>query len=191
VRLTGRRVEVSCLAGSRRRGRDAESDAAEGMALLADPKERHEHALVVDALRARLEAVCDELRCASRPSLLRMPNVQHLHTHASGVVWDKRSLLDLVEMLHPTPATAGAPREPALELIRGTENFPRGWYAGVVGWLGPSGGEAVVAIRSALLRGTEAVLYAGCGIVADSEPSQEYRESCLKLEPMLWALGGR
>ena len=101
-------------------------------------------------------------------------------------------VIELAERLHPTPAAGGLPRQAALPLIRSYEGFDRGWYAGPVGWVDARGeGEFAVAIRSALLRGNEAVLYAGCGIVAGSEPEREYEESCLKMRPMLWALNGK
>ncbi len=93
--------------------------------------------------------------------------------------------------LHPTPAVGGFPREEAVRLIREHEGLDRGWYAGPVGWVDGRGeGEFVVGIRSALVQGNMATLYAGCGIVRDSDPESEYRESVLKLQPMLSALGG-
>jgi isochorismate synthase EntC len=100
-------------------------------------------------------------------------------------------ILDLVARLHPTPAVGGSPRPEALELIRRRERLDRGWYAGPVGWLDRHGeGEFAVAIRSALLRGGEARLFAGCGIVGGSDSRSEYQESRLKLRAMLGALAG-
>lgn len=192
VRLDGGLVRADCLAGSTARGAGEDEDRALGEALLADEKERHEHALVVRALRDVLGPLCSRLSVPLAPGLLRMPNVQHLHTPVEGVVNGERHVLELVERLHPTPAAGGLPREAALTRIRSYETFDRGWYAGPVGWAdGRGGGEFVVAIRSALLREREALLYAGCGIVAGSDPEREYEESCLKLRPMLWALNGR
>lgn len=189
VRLEGEVVHATCLAGSTARGASDEEDRALGEALLADNKERHEHALVVRALRDALGPLCSQLSIPETPSLLRMPNVQHLQTPVEGMLKGKVDILELVERLHPTPAAAGLPRQAALSLIRAHEPFDRGWYAGPLGWIdGRGGGEFVVAIRSALLRGNEASLYAGCGIVADSDPEREYEESCLKLRSMLWAL---
>lgn len=192
VRLDGGIVRADCLAGSIARGATEGEDQALGGALLADEKERHEHALVVRALRDALGPVCSLLSVSDTPGLLRMPNVQHLHTSVEGVVNGERDILELAGRLHPTPAAGGLPREAALPRIRSYETFDRGWYAGPVGWVdGRGGGEFVVAIRSALLRGSEALLYAGCGIVAGSDPEREYEESCLKLRPMLWALNGK
>ena len=99
-------------------------------------------------------------------------------------------VLDLVQRLHPTPAVGGCPREGALRFIREREGLDRGWYAGPVGWLDRRGdGEFAIALRSALLHGAEATLFAGSGIVAQSRASDEYAETCLKLRPMLNALG--
>ena len=125
------------------------------------------------------------------PRLLRLGNVQHLWTPVTARARAGQSVLDLVTRLHPTPAVCGAPRAAALRLIRELEGLDRGWYAGPVGWVDARGeGEFVVGLRSALLRGGEATLYAGCGIVGESDPEEEYRESELKLRPVLSALGG-
>jgi len=192
VRLDHSRLQAACLAGSAPRGASDEDDRRLGEALLADGKERHEHALVVDALREVLEPVCGELAIPETPSLFRMRNIQHLYTPLEGVLSNGATVLELVERLHPTPAAGGLPREAAMSLLRACEPFDRGWYAGPVGWIDRHGdGEFVVAIRSALLTGDEASLYAGCGIVAGSDPEREYQESCLKLQPMLWAINGK
>jgi menaquinone-specific isochorismate synthase len=99
-------------------------------------------------------------------------------------------VLDLVERLHPTPAMGGFPRQRALELIRDHEHLDRGWYAGPIGWVDRAGeGEFVVGIRSALVQGASATLFAGCGIVAESNAAAEFAESNWKLRPMLAALG--
>jgi isochorismate synthase EntC len=101
-----------------------------------------------------------------------------------------RGALDLVKALHPTPAVGGYPREPALKLIREREGLDRGWYAAPIGWVGARGeGEFVVGLRSALVRGETATLFAGCGIVADSDPASELAEWGWKLKPMAAALG--
>ncbi len=189
VRLNGERVWVDCLAGTTRRGATEEEDRLLGMRLLADDKERHEHEIVARNLLKMLTPVCSHVSAPETPTLLRMPNVQHLHTPIEGVLKQEQNILSFVEKLHPTPACGGFPRKQALPLIRAYEPFNRGWYAAPVGWLdAKGGGEFVVAIRSALLKGREAFLYAGCGIVAGSHAEREYAESCLKLRPMLWAI---
>ncbi len=191
VRLDRRIVRADSLAGSAARGVTDEEDRSLGAALLADTKERNEHALVVEALREMLAPLTSGLNVPQEPRLMRMANVQHLHTPLEGTLAADSHILELVERLHPTPASGGFPKESALALLRTHEPFDRGWYAGPVGWIdGQGGGEFAVAIRSALLRRNEARLYAGCGIVAGSDPEREYEESCLKLRPMLWALNG-
>lgn len=192
IRMDGDVARATCVAGSAPRCADHEGDQAMGRALLANAKERHEHQIVVSALRETLEPLTSELRISEDPSLLRMPTVQHLATSVAGVVREGRSILELVDLLHPTPAVGGRPEDAALTLIRRYEGFDRGWYAGPVGWLdGGDGGEFAIAIRSALVVGRQASLYTGCGIVAGSDPESEYDESLLKLGPMLWALEGK
>lgn len=189
VRLDGQRVEASCLAGSRRRGATPDEDEALGQALRSDRKERFEHALVVRALRDALEPLCEALELPDEPELLRLRNVQHLYTPVEGTNRGDTTVLDLVARLHPTPAVGGVPRQAALEVIQRSEPFDRGWYAGPVGWIdGTGSGEFVVALRSALVCGGEARLYAGCGIVAGSDPGREWDESDAKLRAMRWAL---
>lgn len=189
----GSRVLVSCLAGSAGRGIGCEEDLRLKERLLSDRKNRLEHALVVDAIKKALAPLCSELTFPPSPSLVCIRNIQHLHTPVLGLLEQKpASVLDLLGLLHPTPAVGGLPKEKALWLIRALEGFDRGWYSGPVGWVdGSGGGEMFVAIRSALLSGNEALLYAGCGIMADSDPKAEFEESRLKLEAMLWALNGK
>ena len=118
----------------------------------------------------------------SEPGLRRTATVQHLHTPFRGTTDRRRHVLELVARLHPTPATAGLPRATSMALIRQHEGFDRGWYAGPVGWLDARGdGEFAVALRSALVRDNTALLYAGCGIVAGSDPEREYVEAGAKL----------
>ncbi|HEU0072621.1 MAG TPA: isochorismate synthase [Dehalococcoidia bacterium] len=189
VSLQDRTVRADCLAGSAARGATGADDAALGVALLADEKERREHAFVSQSLNESLASMCTDIQQPAEPQLRRFANVQHLHTPFEATTNGRRHILDLVERLHPTAATAGLPREASLALIRANEPFSRGWYAGPVGWIdAEGGGEFVVALRSALLRGDVASLYAGCGIVTGSDPEREYTESLLKLQAMLWAL---
>ncbi|HET7034704.1 MAG TPA: chorismate-binding protein, partial [Thermomicrobiaceae bacterium] len=160
--------------------------------LLASAKDRGEHAIVVRALAEGLAGICRELEMPAEPKLLSVANIHHLHTPLRARLQPGRTLLDAVERLHPTPAVGGWPRDPALRFIRAQEGLDRGWYAAPVGWLDRHGaGEFAVALRSALVEGASATLFAGCGIVADSDPDQEYAESAIKLRPMLSALAGR
>ena len=191
LRTTRRSFATVAIAGSAPRGGDAEEDARLAAALLASAKDRAEHAVVVAALRERLAPIVESLTIAESPAILALPHVQHLMTPVSGRLRDEAGLLSLARELHPTPAVGGAPRDAALALITGHEGFERGWYAGPVGWLGADGdGELMVALRCGLVSGAEATLFAGCGIVADSDPAGEWDESRLKLRTMLAALGG-
>jgi isochorismate synthase len=191
VRLRHENVRATCLAGSIARGATPEQDRQLGEELLASAKDRAEHEFVVRAICDELADVCGGRVTTGPLSLMKLRNIQHLFTPIVGRVASGRSILDLVERLHPTPAMGGTPREPALEMIRRHEGMDRGWYAAPVGWIDARGeGEFAVAIRSALLHGREASLFAGCGIVAGSDPEREYAESCLKLRPILSVLGG-
>ncbi len=177
------------MAGTIRRGATAYEDDALGDYLLGSVKENIEHASVVRAIVEALGELCDDLDVGRSPSLIKLGNLQHLYTPVSGRLSGDHTLLDVIERLHPTPAVGGRPLDLALQLIREREGFDRGWYAGPVGWIDQNGdGDFAVALRSALLRGSQATLFAGCGIVADSNPEREYAETCLKLKPMLSAL---
>lgn len=188
VRLTGREVRASSLAGTEKRGATPEEDAALAALLLASAKDLAEHAAVRDSLFDALSEISDEVEASETPSLLTLPHLHHLHTPVRARLRQGHSLLDLVARLHPTPAVGGTPREAALRFIRENEKLDRGWYAAPIGWVGREGGEFAVALRSALITGGEATLFAGCGIVADSDPDLEYKESVLKLRPMQAAI---
>lgn len=188
LRLSRGEVRTMSLAGSIRRGRTPEEDQQLGQALQDSLKDRNEHAVVVQSMVEALYAICPSLNIGPT-GLLKLGNIQHLCTPITGPVADGHTLLDLVERLHPTPAVGGRPRDVALQWIRQHEHLDRGWYAGPVGWVDARGeGEFAVALRSALLAGDRATLFAGCGIMADSDPEREYVESSLKLKPMLAAL---
>jgi isochorismate synthase len=192
IALRNGMASTTALAGSVCRGTTEREDDALAQQLLRSPKERAEHAFVVSALRDGLAAdgLCSSVVADAQPRVHKLPNLQHLMTPIRGQVAAGRCVLDLVERLHPTPAVGGFPRERALEIIREWEHLDRGWYAGPLGWVNRHGeGEFVVGLRSAVLRGNDATLFAGCGIVADSNAEAEYAESGWKLRPMLAALG--
>lgn len=190
VRTAGRDFETVAIAGSARRGATAAEDAALAAALMASGKEREEHAVVVEMLRDSLVPLAETLEIGAAPGILPLRDVQHLVTQVRGRLRDQAGLLALAERLHPTPAVGGEPRGPALEMIAEHEGIERGWYASPIGWLGVDGdGELMVALRCGLVTGREARLYAGCGIVADSDPGREWEESRMKLRPVASALG--
>ncbi len=146
---------------------------------------------MVDTLRSGLTPIVDDLHIADTPAILPLRHLQHLVTPITGTTHDEAGLLALAERIHPTPAVGGAPRDVALAMIDEHEGFDRGWYAGPIGRLSADGdGELMVALRCGIVAGADATLFAGCGIVADSEPEREWEESGLKLRTMLAALGG-
>jgi isochorismate synthase len=190
VRSEGRRFRTVAVAGTIRRGADASEDAALAAELLASEKNREEQAIVVTAIREQLAPISDTLEIAARPSIMTLRFVQHLVTEITGTLPEAHGLLSLAGLLHPTPAVGGAPRDLALALLDEHEGFERGWYAGPVGWLGADGdGELCVALRCGIVDRTRATLFAGCGIVADSDPDQEWEESRIKLRAVISALG--
>ena len=184
VRTQGRRLETMALAGSIGRGRTPAEGAALAAALLASDKDRAEHAWVVQAIREALAPLTDALEVPTTPQVRAYANIQHLFTPIRGTL-RTAGVWDAVERLHPTPALGGYPRAAALAFIAAHEPVPRGWYAAPLGWVTPQGdGEFVGAIRCAVLRGAEALLYAGAGIVADSDPDREWDEIDLKFRAM-------
>jgi menaquinone-specific isochorismate synthase len=191
VRLIDGRVEVTCLAGSIGIGATELEQRSLAAQLLASAKDIEEHEIVVRWTMDALEDLCEEVtRLTGTPRVAVARSVQHLETPLTARLSAERQVVDIVERLHPTPAMGGAPREIALTMIRELEDFDRGWYAAPFGWTDLDGsGEFAVAIRSALISGRKASVFAGSGIVADSIPADEFQETELKLRPMLSALG--
>ncbi len=163
--------------------------AGEGEALLGSQKDRAEHQLVVDGIRAALGPAVEGLEVAAEPMLRRLSNVVHLCTAVTAAVPSGVEPLELARRLHPTPATCGAPLAAALDFLRAHEGFPRGWYAGAVGHRGPWGLHLSVALRCARLSGGEAVLYSGAGVVAGSTAAGEWEETGRKARAVLDAVG--
>jgi menaquinone-specific isochorismate synthase len=189
LRVEAGRLFTEALAGSAPRGRTASEDAALGGRLLHDGKELREHRLVLESITRRLTALGLQPAHPERPVLRGLANVQHLHTPVSAALPAGVRLLDALAQLHPTPAVGGSPREAARAQIRALEAFPRGLYGGALGWIDHrGGGEFLVGIRSALIDGVRARVYAGGGIVAGSEPEKEFAETELKFHALLDAL---
>jgi len=171
VALARGRVCASALAGTAPVGHD----------LRGSPKDRAEHAFVVEAIAGTLRSTCDDVELPAEPGLRVMGRFAHLQTELTARARPGLDLLELVARLHPTPAVAGTPRGAALELIRKHEALDRGWYAGPIGWLAADGGEFHVALRCGLLRAGELRAFAGAGLVAASDPRCEAAETRLKL----------
>ncbi|MBE9099481.1 isochorismate synthase [Vacuolonema iberomarrocanum] len=189
LHIDAQRLRTDALAGSAARGTTPFNDTKLAQVLLNSPKERHEHQIVVDFLRDRLTQLHIRPQHPSSPRILKLTNIQHLYTPITGTVPAHGHPLDILAHLHPTPAVAGIPPQRALSLIQQHEAVERSLYAAPIGWLDTQGNARfVVGIRSALLKGNQARLYAGAGIVSGSNPEREEAEIQLKLQALLNAL---
>lgn len=181
-----RDVRAEALAGTLAKANGSEDD------LMASAKDRSEHQFVCEAISEALAPLCSELTRPGTPTVRALRRLFHLATPIRGHLAQDTHVLDLCDRLHPTPATCGTPRDRALPMILASESTPRGWYAAPVGWFDASGdGEFVVALRSGLVRGDTAYVYAGAGIVAGSCAEKELAETELKQRVLLRALGVR
>lgn len=192
LRRHGSSLYSRVLAGTAARGADGESDAIAGTLLLDSTKNRLEHHLALQSAITSLEPFCERLTVPSAPSLIRLDNVQRLGTDVVGDLrGDKDThILSSLASLHPTATVGGSPRESALKTIQKIEGMSRGRYAGPVGWCTPDGdGTFAIALRCAEIRGNNARLFAGAGIVKGSLPEDELRETWLKLRAITGALG--
>ena len=184
VRVKETRVETEALAGSVPRGDTPEADAALADSLRESEKLQHEQHLVESEITDRLTRLGSVT--AGDQGVRKLATIQHLRTPIHLSLDRPTHILSLVELLHPTPAVGGVPPERAMATIRETETFDRGWYASPVGWFDAEGnGEFAVAIRSGLAGGRQATLFAGNGIVADSDPADEWDEIHPKYRPIL------
>jgi menaquinone-specific isochorismate synthase len=189
VRASGGRMHTEALAGSAPRGNSASEDAVLAQGLLHSEKDLREHRLVLESIARRVADLGLKLEHAGQPRVLGLANVQHLHLPISATLPAGVHLLDLVARLHPTPAVGGTPRDAAVAAIARLEPFNRGLYAGPQGWVDHrGGGEFFVGIRSALVDGRTATVYAGAGIVAGSSPEKEFAETDLKFKALIEAL---
>ena len=188
ISINNQQLITDALAGSAPRGKTPAEDAANANRLLNSEKEKHEHSLVLDFITQRL-CQLGLLPQILAPRLRQLSNIQHLWTPISAIVPANMHPLKIVAQLHPTPAVAGAARDVACAEIRRYESFERGLYAAPLGWIDSQGNcEFIVGIRSALIDGDRARLYAGAGIVAGSDPDKEFAEVQLKLQALLKAL---
>lgn len=185
VSVSKGKVNVDVLAGTAPRGKTASEDARLGAGLLDSEKDRREHQIVFESVCRRLQDLGLTAEGQCHPSLKKLQNVQHLFVDVEAELADGIHLLDLVAELHPTPAVGGTPREAAVPRIKEHESFDRGLYAGPIGWLNADGeGEFLVGIRSALVDGETARLYAGVGVVEGSVPEREHLETNLKFQAL-------
>ena len=186
LRRSGASVATVALAGSTRRSADPAVDDHLGEQLLRSAKNRAEHEIVGRRIERLLRPHSVWVEATRAPDLVKVANIQHLGTAIRAQLAEPHSAVELAGLLHPTPAVGGEPNAGALAAIRELEGMDRGWYAGAVGWMDATeDGEFCVALRSALLRDRTAHLYAGAGIVADSDPAAELAETELKLDALL------
>lgn len=191
VRREGMRASTVALAGSTRRSADPAVDDHLGESLLRSDKNRHENQVVAERIAKALAPYSVWVTVAPEPVVIKVANIQHLAAPIRAQLAEAVGALALAGALHPTPAVGGDPDDVAARLIPALEGLDRGWYAGTLGWTDTNGdGEFCVALRCALLRGELASCYAGCGIVADSEPAAELAETEVKLEALLPVLSG-
>jgi isochorismate synthase len=191
VRRSGAVAATVALAGTTARSADPAVDDHLGESMLHSPKMRDEHGIVVNRIRRALRTYSVWVHAEDEPGIVKIANLQHLATPIRAQLAEARSAIELAGLLHPTPAVGGESREAALELIGELEGIDRGWYAGPLGWMDAAeDGEFCVGLRSALLRDRTAHLYAGNGIVADSDPAAELAETELKFGALLPLLAG-
>ncbi|WP_345317110.1 isochorismate synthase [Ferrimonas gelatinilytica] len=186
----GRELSTEALAGTTVRGFNEADDQALADALLSDSKNSHENQLVRQHIEAQLSPLADYVGVEESPTILKLNHIQHLHRGIRAEIKAGVSDLQLLQALHPTPAVGGLPRDAAMSFIRQREGFDRGWYAGACGYLGQNESEFSVAIRSALFSPERITLFAGAGIVGDSEVEAEWQELNNKLATVLGILNG-
>ncbi|MCC3407532.1 MAG: isochorismate synthase [Microcoleus sp. PH2017_10_PVI_O_A] len=189
ISIHNNQLIADALAGSAPRGKTEAEDGNLGKDLLNSEKDIREHQAVIDFIVDRLSHLGIHPDFSPLPRLLQLSNIQHLWTPITAKIPPDIHLLKVLAQLHPTPAVAGVPRDIALQQIRGGESCDRSLYAAPLGWIDRTGnGEFAVGIRSALIDGSRAILHAGVGIVAGSEPEKELAEIQLKLQALLNAL---
>nr|WP_315429888.1 isochorismate synthase DhbC [uncultured Albidiferax sp.] len=187
----GLQVRSNPLAGSAARVKNQQEDARRSQALLLSAKDLHEHKVVADAVAQALRPYCHSLSVPAGPSLINTETMWHLSSDIQGELSKPAaSSLLLASSLHPTPAVCGFPSDTAFDLIHQLEPFNRGFYTGMVGWCDADGnGEWVITLRCAQVDGNSVRLFAGAGVVAESEPQSELAETAAKFRTMLNALG--
>lgn len=181
VRKEGNLIECFPLAGTAPRDADPKQDQLNASMLLSSMKNKHEHQLVVEDIVRKVAPLVTNLTVSESPELVCTSKVWHLGSKVKAVVADDYSVLDFVALFHPTPALCGTPREEAAAFIQVAEPFSRHYFSGAVGWCDAQGnGEWAVAIRCALIKEHQAIVYAGAGIVSESDPEEEWVETMNK-----------
>lgn len=186
VTLQSGRVTCEAVAGTAPYLEGTSDQDQTSLELLGSAKGQHEHRVVVQHITDIMQLLCSDLIVQKEPKVMTLRFMHHLHSILSGKIKQDKDIFDFLQLLHPTPAVGGTPTPAAIGWIRRHEKFERGWYTGVLGWLTSDGeGEFSVILRCALLRANQANLFAGAGLVTDSEPVSELAETEIKLQTIL------
>lgn len=186
VLIEGNKLLSTCLAGTAPRGKTDVLDKEIAHALLHDEKNLEEHAYVVQMIKESIAPSCANIVIPQEPIIYPLRNLQHLYTPVEAELKPGFTVFDIVRALHPTPALGGLPRDKALRFIREEEHLDRGWYGAPIGWVDSDhNSEFAVAIRSGLVQKDEVSLFAGCGVMRDSDPEMEFEETNVKFLPIL------
>ncbi len=186
AKFSNGKIEIDALAGSAPRGITPEEDSKLEQNLLNDKKNLSEHNIVIDHIKNSLAKLTNNLQIENLCSIKKLANIQHIWSRVVATPSPESSMILTLKELHPTPAVCGFPKEEALHFLKKLEGYKRGLYAGIIGWFNLNEeGEFAVAIRSALFSNNKLTAFAGCGIVEDSDPESEFKETELKLKPIL------
>jgi anthranilate synthase component 1 len=191
VRLDGRQAAMRPIAGTRRRGATPEEDLAMEAELLADPKERAEHTMLVDLARNDLGRVCNygSVTVSQQMEVEHYSHVMHIVSQVDGELRPELDAFDLMQATFPAGTVSGAPKVRAMQIIRDLEVNPRGPYAGAVGYFSYDGSmDTCITIRTLVVQGKKVSVQAGAGIVADSDPESEYQETLNKARALIMAV---
>ena len=186
INFSQNNFSTESLAGSIKRGETVEKDKILEQELLKSKKNQKEHQAVVDHIKNAINNFVSEINVVESPVIKKLPNIQHLQTNIDGTLKENTDMFSVISNIFPTPAVCGIPKELSLEMIEQTEKFDRGLFSGIIGWFNADDyGEFFVTIRSALVRENKLYAYAGCGLLEESDPREEFEETQLKLKPIL------
>jgi menaquinone-specific isochorismate synthase len=183
--ITNNILKTEAVAGSIKRGLSTEDDDQLSLSLLSSSKEKEEHQYVVDFLLSRIKKYGDAIEYPDKLQIKKTQQLQHLWLPIQCELKKEFSLFAIINDLFPTPAVCGIPKEDAYKIISGLEKYKRGLFTGIIGWFNKNKTDIAVGIRSALINKKRCYLFAGCGIVAGSDPKAEYNETELKMETIL------
>jgi anthranilate synthase component 1 len=191
VRVCERVAEIRPIAGTRGRGKNLAEDEQLAQELILDPKERAEHVMLIDLARNDLGRVAEfgSVRVTEKMSIERYSHVMHIVSHVVARLREGQNAFDLIRATFPAGTVSGAPKIRAMQIIAELEKARRGFYSGIVGYIGFDGSlDSCIALRSLVLKDGKAYFQAGAGIVADSQPAHEFEECVNKAKAMLEAI---